>query len=211
MPRFRSPTGLEIRRWISWPGPRPENEGERVAWPTSTDTSSRLQLPLFSSPTERGTSTIRLSRLSRAYLSSFLLFSSPLSLLILLSFFFLSSRPRRNFLFDATREPPTRRWLHRLSRNSVTLQPRERSSFPRACFCCVGNSVKSHLLRGVGGFSQSTSHPWKWLLKETFMVEKLVDYLVWGRKVNIWYLFVCLGFIINLKYNSHIFVWLVLF
>lgn len=187
MPRFRSPTGLEIRRWISWPDPRPENEGERVAWPTSTDTSSRLQLPLFS-PRPNGGPLGYLARIS-PLLYSFSLLSLSFSLLILLSFFFLSSRPRRNFLFDATREPPTRRWLHRLSRNSVTLQPRERSSFPRVRFCCVGNSVKSRLLRGVRGFSEVLrilgSDCWKRLLWW-----KNFSIIYWACKVNIWYLFV---------------------
>lgn len=140
----------------------------------------------FLPPTKRG--TIRLSRLSRVYLSpllySFSLLSLSFSLLILLSFFFLSSRPRRNFLFDATREPPTRRWLHRLSRNSVTLQPRERSSFPRVRFCCVGNSVKSRLLRGVRGFSEVLrilgSDCWKRLLWW-----KNFSIIYWACKVNI--------------------------
>lgn len=118
----------------------------------------------FSPPTKRETSTIRLSRLSRAY--PLTLFSSPLSLpLLILLFFFFPSRPRRNFLFDAPREPPTRRWLHRLSRNSVTLQPRERSSFPRVRFCCVGNEESPFTRRFFEVFRILGGDCWKRLLR----------------------------------------------
>lgn len=104
---------------------------------------------------------------SLGYLAPILLLFFPLlslSLLILL-FFFFPSRPRRNFLFDAPREPPTRRWLHRLSRNSVTLQPRERSSFPRVRFCCVGNEESPFTRRFFEVFRILGGDCWKRLLR----------------------------------------------
>lgn len=102
----------------------------------------------FSPPTKRETSTIRLSRLSRAY--PLTLFSSPLSLpLLILLFFFFPSRPRRNFLFDAPREPPTRRWLHRLVIQLPCNLVKDLRSLE---YASVAWATKSRLLRG--GFSE---------------------------------------------------------